>query len=133
VPVIRPRVHDAQLSQNVLLDYMERYDYPFLEEHRNIIDYAFVVTCETKDKIAGFLWCYVLNEDPSTWTAHALVVPDYQKRFFTRRLMNVLFGLAWVSGVNKLMVENSQTELLLRMGGRMEDESAVLDLPHIWR
>tara|TARA_R100000329_G_scaffold81655_1_gene69621 strand:+ start:852 stop:1217 length:366 start_codon:yes stop_codon:yes gene_type:complete len=120
------------LSQDVLLDYMERYNYPYLEAHSRIIDYAFVVTCEVKDKIAGFFWCYAVEDEETTWTAHALILPDYQRRFFSRRLMNALFSVAWVSGVNKLIVENSQTDLLLRMGGYMTEDGAALDLPHKW-
>jgi len=111
---------------------MERYDYPYLEEHRRIIDYAFVVTCEVNDKIAGFFWCYAVEGDEATWTAHTLILPDYQRRFFSRRLMNSLFSVAWVSGVDRILVENSQTEMLLRMGGHMTDDGAVLDLPHKW-
>lgn len=130
--MIRPRIHDAQLSQDVLLDYMQRYDYPYLKEHRPIIENAFVVTCEVKDKIAGFFWCYAIENDEATWTAHTLILPDYQKRFFSRRIMNTLFGVAWVSGVDRILVENSQTDLLLRMGGYMTDDGAVLDLPHKW-
>tara|TARA_E500000318_G_scaffold44394_1_gene42002 strand:- start:225 stop:620 length:396 start_codon:yes stop_codon:yes gene_type:complete len=130
--VIRPRIHDAKLSQDALLDYMQRYDYPYLKEHRRIIDHAFVVTCEVKDKIAGFFWCYAVEGDEATWTAHTLILPDYQKRFFNRRLMNSLFSVAWVSGVDRILVENSQTDMLLRMGGYMTDDGAVLDLPHKW-
>ena len=130
--MIRPRIHDAKLSQDALLDYMQRYDYPYLKEHRRIIDHAFVVTCEVKDKIAGFFWCYAVEGDEATWTAHTLILPDYQKRFFNRRLMNSLFSVAWVSGVDRILVENSQTVMLLRMGGYMTDDGAVLDLPHRW-
>ncbi len=130
--MIRPRIHDAKLSQDALLDYMQRYDYPYLKEHRRIIDHAFVVTCEVKDKIAGFFWCYAVEGDEATWTAHTLILPDYQKRFFNRRLMNSLFSIAWVSGVDRILVENSQTDMLLRMGGYMTDDGAVLDLPHKW-
>ncbi len=130
--MIRPRIHDAKLSQDALLDYMQRYDYPYLKEHRRIIDHAFVVTCEVKDKIAGFFWCYAVEGDEATWTAHTLILPDYQKRFFNRRLMNSLFSVAWVSGVDRILVENSQTDMLLRMGGYMTDDGAVLDLPHKW-
>ena len=132
MPVIRPRIHDAKLSQDALLDYMQRYDYPYLKEHRRIIDHAFVVTCEVKDKIAGFFWCYAVEGNEATWTAHTLILPDYQKRFFNRRLMNSLFSVAWVSGVDRILVENSQTDMLLRMGGYMTDDGAVLDLPHKW-
>lgn len=130
--MIRPRIHDAKLSQDALLDHMRMLDYPYLEAHEKIIDYAFVVTCESKGKIAGFLWCYALEEDQSVWTAHAMILPDYQKRFFSKRLMNALFSVAWVSGVDKILVENSHTEMLLRMGGYMTDDGAVLDLPHKW-
>lgn len=130
--MIRPRIHDAKLSQDALLDYMQRYDYPYLKEHRRIIDHAFVVTCEVKDKIAGFFWCYAVEGNEATWTAHTLILPDYQKRFFNRRLMNSLFSVAWVSGVDRILVENSQTDMLLRMGGYMTDDGAVLDLPHKW-
>lgn len=130
--MIRPRIYDAKLSQDALLDYMQRYDYPYLKEHRRIIDHAFVVTCEVKDKIAGFFWCYAVEGDEATWTAHTLILPDYQKRFFNRRLMNSLFSVAWVSGVDRILVENSQTDMLLRMGGYMTDDGAVLDLPHKW-
>jgi GNAT superfamily N-acetyltransferase len=132
VPVIRPRVHDAKLSQDALLDYMRHTNYPYLEAHERIIDYAFVFTCEVKDKIAGFIWCYALDEDETTWAVHAMVLPDYQKRFFSRRLVNTLLGVAWVSGVDRVLVENSQTEMLLRVGGYMTDDGAMLDLPHKW-
>lgn len=131
--MVRPRVYDAKLSQDVLLDHMRAFEYPHLEAHEKIIDYAFVVTCEVEGSIAGFLWCYAVQGDQSTWTAHALVLPDYQRRFFSKRLMNVLFGVAWVSGADKILVENSHTELLLRMGGYMTDDGAALDLPHQWR
>lgn len=130
--MIRPRIHDAKLSQDALLGCMQQYDYPYLKEHRRIIDHAFVVTCEVKDKIAGFFWCYAVEGDEATWTAHTLILPDYQKRFFNRRLMNSLFSVAWVSGVDRILVENSQTDMLLRMGGYMTDDGAVLDLPHKW-
>ena len=131
--MIRPRIHDAELSQQVLLDHMRQFDYPYLEAHEAIISHAFVVTCEARDGIAGFLWCYADEKDETTWIAHALILPDYQKRFFSRRLMNSLFAVAWVSGVNRILVENSQTEMLLRMGGYMTNDGAVLDLPHQWR
>jgi GNAT superfamily N-acetyltransferase len=91
-----------------------------------------VFTCEVKDKIAGFIWCYGLDGDETTWAIHAMVLPDYQKRFFTRRLVNTLFSVAWVSGVDRVLVENSQTEMLLRVGGYMTDDGAALDLPHKW-
>lgn len=130
--MIRPRIYDAKLSQDALLGCMQQYDYPYLKEHRRIIDHAFVVTCEVKDKIAGFFWCYAVEGDEATWTAHTLILPDYQKRFFNRRLMNSLFSVAWVSGVDRILVENSQTDMLLRMGGYMTDDGAVLDLPHKW-
>ena len=131
--MVRPRVYDAKLSQDVLLDYMRAFEYPHLEAHKKIIDYAFVVTCEVKGSIAGFFWCYCLEEDRGIWAAHALVLPDYQKRFFSRRLMNTLFALAWCSGADKILVENHHTEMLLRMGGDMTDCGAMLDLPHQWR
>lgn len=130
--MIRPRIHEAKLSQQTLLDYMHHYEYPHLENHRRVIDYAFVVTCEAGDEIAGFMWCYLLDDDETRWSCHTMVTPKYQKRFFTRRLMNTVFSVAWVSGVNTLVVENSHQELLLRMGGRMTDDGAELDLPHKW-
>lgn len=111
---------------------MRLYNYPYIEQHEPIINYAFVVTCEAKDDIAGFLWCYVHEDDDTKWSCHALVAPKYQKRFFTRRLMNALFGVAWATGVDSLYSEASNTELLLRMGGHMTDDGAVINLPHKW-
>lgn len=130
--MIRPRVHDAELSQAALLDYMRGTDYPYMQWHEPIIDYAFVFTCEAGDEVAGFIWCYVLEEDETAWTVHALVRPEYQKRFFSRRLVNTLLATAWVSGIDRVIVENSQTELLLRIGGYETEDGAELKLPHKW-
>jgi len=131
--VIRPRVREIEESRCDLLYYMRRFDYPHADAHEEIIDYSFVVTCEADDEIAGFFWCYAVADDETTWSAHALVVPEYQGRFFSKRLMNTLFSVAWTSGADRILVENTQTDMLLRMGGYRLDDGAVLDLPHQWR
>lgn len=130
--MIRPRVHDAQLSQAALLDCMRDSDYPFLSWHEPIIDYAFVFTCEAGDEVAGFIWCYVLAEDDTAWTVHALVKPEYQKRFFSRRLVNAMLATAWVSGIDRVIVEDSHAEMLMRVGGYETDDGMELKLPHKW-
>ena len=130
--MIRPRVHDAKLSQQTLLDYMREYKYPYLDNHAESIEYAFVFTCEHKDEIAGFIWCYLHDDDGTEWTCHVLAVPKYQKRFFNRRMVNTALSVAWASGVDRIIVENSQMDLLLRVGGEMRDGQAVLELPHKW-
>lgn len=118
----------------MLLEHMREYDYPYTEAHEELIDYSFVVTCVDGDEVAGFFWCYSLSGDEATWTAHALVVPQYQRRFFSRRMMNILFGIAWACGADRILVENTQTDMLLRMGGyAANDDGALLDLPHQWR
>ena len=117
--MIRPRVHDAQLSQAALLDCMRDSDYPFLDWHEPIIDYAFVFTCEAGDKVAGFIWCYVLAEDDTAC-------------FFSRRLVNAMLATAWVSGIDRVIVEDSHTEMLMRVGGCETDDGAELKLPHKW-
>ncbi len=131
--MIRPRVRDIDETKRELLDAMRRFDYPHTDAHEKILDYAFVVPCEADGVTAGFFWCYAVAEDEATWTAHALVFPDYQRRFFSRRLMNTLFGVAWTAGADRILVENTQTVMLLRMGGYERDDGAVLDLPHEWR
>lgn len=131
--MIRPRVRDIEESRRDLLNHMRELDYPHTEAHEKIIDYSFVVTCEADGEIAGFFWCYAVADDETTWSVHALVTPKHQRRFFSRRLMNTLFGVAWTSGADRILVENTQTDMLLRMGGYQLDDGAALDLPHEWR
>jgi hypothetical protein len=130
-------VIDEQPEARESLDeIMEETQYPHRHAHRDIIDSAFILSIvdTESDVLAGYCWFYRLEENIERYSLHLLVLPNYRKRFFSRTIVNSVLNLMWVLGCNTVVVENTNQELLLRVGGYMNEEDEVLlQLPHEWR
>jgi GNAT superfamily N-acetyltransferase len=117
-----------------LYDHLVETNYPFLDDHAEILEYAIVFVCLSEESIAGFVWFYMLEEDDETWVVHISVLPEFQKRFFSRAFINTLFPTCYAMGCNKVLAEDASKEILERIGGEAQPEGGViLKLPFIWR
>lgn len=118
----------------MLLNHLEKSDYEFIDEHRDVLQYAMVFTCFRGEDVAGYIWFYQLEEDMRTWVVHISVLPEHKGRFFSRTMINTLFPACYALGCNKVIAENKSSEILARIGGEaLPDGGAVLNLPFIWR
>lgn len=132
--VVRPILGDQDEARKLLYEHLEETDYEFLEEHADILQYAAVFVCFSKEYIAGYIWFYQWEEDPYTWIVHISIVPEFRKRFFSRMMINTLFPACHAMGCNAVMAENQSSEILERIGGEAQpDGSVILKLPFIWR
>lgn len=132
--VVRPILGDQDEARKLLYEHLEETDYEFLEEHADILQYAAVFVCFSKEYIAGYIWFYQWEEDPYTWIVHISIVPEFRKRFFSRMMINTLFPACHAMGCNAVMAENQSSEILERIGGKAQpDGSVILKLPFIWR
>jgi hypothetical protein len=134
--MLRPVIEEQTEAREHLLGAMIETAYPYQSHHHKMLDNAFVVTIvDTRnDAEAGYFWFYALAEAETRYSIHLLVLPNHKKRFFSRTLINTCLSLMWVLGCNNVSVENSNTDLLLRIGGELNDDGeAVLSLPHEWR
>ncbi len=136
VVVLRPVIDEQPDARWLLWETMEETSYPYRHYHDEIMDHAFVlsiVDTETSE-LAGYFWFYRLADNETEYSIHLLVLPGHKKRFFSRTLVNACLNLMWVLGCDTVIAENANHELLLRVGGYMNDEDeAVLTLPHEWR
>ena len=131
--MVRPHLDDQDVARQRLLDAMVEHEYPYLDVHREIIDYAIVLTCRKDGEIAGFIWFYNTEGKEGTWTIHFLVIPEYRKRFFSRNMGNAIAGTIWALGCNSVVAENSYKEWMYRLGGYDVEDGVQCDLPWKWR
>jgi len=134
--VLRPVIDEQPEARESLDEIMEETQYPHRHAHREILDSAFILSIvdTESDVLAGYCWFYRLEESIERYSLHLLVLPNYRKRFFSRTIVNSVLNLMWVLGCNTVVVENTNRELLLRVGGYMnEEDEAFLHLPHEWR
>ena len=134
--MLRPVIDDQENAREMLSDIMEETAYPHRHAHDKIMHHAFIISIvdTESDTLAGCCWFYCLADDETRYSLHLIVLPNYKKRFFSRKIVNSTLNLMWVLGCDTVCVENSNQELLLRVGGYMnEDDEALLDLPHEWR
>lgn len=134
--MLRPVIDDQDTARENLAEVMEETAYPHRHNHYKILDYAFVVAIMDTEKntLAGYFWFYRLEEDETSYPIHLLVLPGHKKRFFSRTLVNSCFALMWILGCNRVVAENANQDLLLRVGGYMnEEDEAIVLLPHEWR
>lgn len=134
--MLRPVIDPPEEAREALLDVMEETCYPYTAKHIPIIENAFVVSIidEERNVLAGYMWFYRLEEDEQRFSLHLVVLPEYRKRFFSRTLVNSILSLIWVLGCDTLVVENTNKDMLVRIGGYMNsDDEAELPLPHEWR
>jgi GNAT superfamily N-acetyltransferase len=132
--VVRPRIGSQDKARELLYDHLVETNYPFLDGHAEILEYAVVFVCLSEESIAGFSWFYMLEDDDETWVMHLSVLPEFQKRFFSRTFINTLFSTCYAMGCNAILVENQSGDILERIGGKAQpDGSVILKLPFIWR
>ena len=131
--MVRPHLDDQDEARKRLLEAMVDQEYPCIESHEPIIQYAIVFTCRKGDEVAGFIWFYNMAEKEGTWTIHFLVLPEYRKRFFWRNMGNAIAGTIWSLGCNSVVAENSYKEWMYRLGGYDTEDGVQCDLPWKWR
>jgi GNAT superfamily N-acetyltransferase len=134
--MLRPVIDNQDEAREHLDDIMEETAYPYRHYHHRIMDHAFIVSIVDTETstLAGYFWFYRLQEDETHYSIHLLVLPSYKKKFFSRTLVNACLNLMWILGCDTVVAENANHELLLRVGGYMNNEDeAMLTLPHEWR
>ena len=131
--MIRPLLADQEDLRRLLSEWMDRLDYPYADAHREIIDNALVFECAKGDDLAGFLWFYRLEGEETVYAIHAMVLPKYRRRFFSRTLVNAVSGALFCLGATKVRAENSYQELIERLSGQRNEDYVDLDLPFTWR
>ena len=134
--MLRPVIDEQPEAREELDEVMEETQYPHRHNHRKILDNAFIISIVDTEKevLAGYCWFYRLADNEDQYSLHLMVMPNYQKRFFSRTIVNSVLNLMWVFGCDTVVVENSNQELLLRVGGCVnEEDEAILHLPHEWR
>ena len=131
--MIRPLLADQEDLRRLLSEWMDRLDYPYADAHREIINNALVFECAKGDDLAGFLWFYRLEGEETVYAIHAMVLPKYRRRFFSRTLVNAVSGALFCLGATKVRAENSYQELIERLSGQRNEDYVDLDLPFTWR
>jgi len=134
--VLRPIVDEQPDARQSLEEVMEETAYPHRFNHHKIMDNAFIVSIVDTETstLAAYFWFYRLAQNETHYSIHLLVLPEHKKKFFSRTLVNACLNLMWILGCDTVVAENANHDLLLRVGGYMNDEGeAVLPLPHEWR
>lgn len=131
--MIRPHMCYGDDSADRLYDSMVDLDYPHIDDHELLLDRAVIFHCMNEDATAGYFWFYQLEDAPAKFVMHALVMPEYQSRFFSRTLLTTVYNSLWTLGVDCIVVEDDCSDLLVRMGGYETNLGAELDLPFKWR
>ena len=131
--MVRAKVIDIEGSRTRLEEAMAEIHYPFRSLHYSILDYAFIIECfDERDNIAGWLWFYSTENEEHVWTIHAIVLPNYRKRFFTRSLVNTVSGLIYAVGCEIVRGENENQDLLYHFGATKTVDGVDLQLPFFW-
>lgn len=131
--MIRPLLADQEDSRRLLLQYMADLEYPYTTAHKDILENALVFECVKGDDLAGFLWFYRLYGEETVYAIHAMVLPKYRKRFFSRTLVNAISGALFCLGATKVRAENSYQDFIERLSGKRYEDYVDLDLPFTWR
>jgi GNAT superfamily N-acetyltransferase len=131
--MVRAKLVDVEGSRERLHEAMYETLYPSRAEHSEIIDKALVFECfDEFDHIAGWVWFYRLVDEDAVWSIHAMVLPNYRKRFFSQTLVNTLSGVVYALGCDTVRAENDNMDLLVHFGGIQTDEGVDLQLPFFW-
>tara|TARA_R100000742_G_C4274014_1_gene93794 strand:+ start:1157 stop:1555 length:399 start_codon:yes stop_codon:yes gene_type:complete len=132
--VITPFYGNQNIARYQLLKAMDKTDYQYKDKHQKIIDYSIILECVNKHReVAGYIWFYKTRNAETKWVAHVLVYESFQKKFFTRTLVNSVFAFAWVMGAEEILTENFETVLNERMGAKLVEGQVIYKLPHEWR
>ncbi len=132
--MIIPYFGNQNIAKLQLLKAMKKVEYKYKDKHEKIIDYAIVLECVNDIReTAGYIWFYKCRSAETKWVAHVLVYEKFQKRFFTRTLVNSVFAFAWVMGAEEILTENFETVLNQRMGAKLVEGQVIYKLPHEWR
>lgn len=128
--MLRPIIKPQDEIVEDLWDAMMELEYPHRDDHELILDEALVFSCIAENgDLAGYIWFYTLEEHPKHMTMHALVIPEYRKRFFSRRLLTSVFNTLWTLGIDTVVVEADSKELLMQLGGEETKLGVELKLP----
>ena len=131
--LVTPILAEQDSSREALLSAMWKFHYPHAAAHEEIFHNATVFTCCHDDDLAGFIWFYRLLEDESIWSTHVLVVDNYQKRFWSRCLIDSIFGCVYCLGCRSVRVEGDSIDFAIRLGADLDGDRAHFQLPFIWR
>jgi hypothetical protein len=131
--LITPFYGNQNIARYQLLKAMDKAEYQYKNKHLEIIDYAIILECLSEHEIAGYIWFYKTHLNETKWVAHVLVYESFQKKFFTRTLVNSVFAFAWVMGAEEILTENFETVLNERMGAKLVEGQVMYKLPHEWR
>ena len=130
---IKAQVIDLEGSRARLEDAMEEIQYPFKSLHYSILHLAIVFECvDERGHIAGWLWFYSTENEEHVWTIHAIVLPNYRLRFFSRSLVNTVSGVLYALGCEIVRGENENQELLYHFGATKTENGVDLQLPFFW-
>jgi len=130
---IKAQVIDLEGSRLRLEDAMSETCYPNRHLHFHILEKAIVFECtDERELIAGWLWFYSTLGEEHVWTIHAMVLPNYRKKFFSRSLVNTVSGVLYALGCEIVRGENENQELLYHFGATKTVDGVDLQLPFFW-